>query len=300
MGQHENVDERSKRIGAYAVLYLVWGSTYLAMRMAVESLPPFSLAAARFFVAGCVLLGWAFARGAARPRLRDWLQAAAVAALLMIGGNASVLWAVQRVPSGVAALVVATTPLWLAILVAFETRKAPAARTVVGILLGLGGVGVLVGPRASTGGADLDPWGVLILVGASISWSFGSLLQRRETGVSPLTATGLQMVAGGGMLAVLALGSGELADFSTLTSATARSWTALAYLTVFGSLLGFTAYGWLMRHDEPARVATYAYVNPVVAVILGALIGGEPVTARVLVAAAVIIAGVVVIVSGRR
>lgn len=293
------MDERSKRIGAYAVLYLVWGSTYLAMRMAVESLPPFSLAAARFFVAGCVLLGWAVVRGA-RPRSRDWLQAAAVAALLMIGGNASVLWAVQRVPSGVAALVVATTPLWLAILVAFETRQAPAARTVVGILLGLAGVGVLVGPRASTGGADLDPWGVLILVGASISWSFGSLLQRREIGVSPLAATGLQMVAGGAMLAVLAFGAGELADVSTLSSATARSWGALAYLTVFGSLLGFTAYGWLMRHDEPARVATYAYVNPVVAVILGALIGGEPVTARVLVAAVVIIAGVVVIVSGRR
>lgn len=291
------MDERSKRIGAYAVLYLVWGSTYLAMRIAVESLPPFSLAAARFFFAGCVLFGWALRRGDRWPSKKDWLLSAAVAALLMIGGNASVLWAVQRVPSGVAALVIATTPLWIAALVALETRKLPDRRTVAGIVLGLAGVGVLVRPRADGG---VDPLGVVVLVGAAISWSFGSLLQRKDTSVSPLAATGMQMITGGAMLVGLALVSGELADPSVLVEATARSWGALVYLTIFGSLLGFTAYGWLLRNDDASRVATYAYVNPVVAVILGALVGGEEVTGRVVVAAAIIIAGVVVIVTKKR
>lgn len=290
------MDERTRKIGAYAVLYLVWGSTYLAMRMAVETLPPFSLACMRFLVSGLALLGFALARGDARPGRRDWLHAAVVGALLLIGGNALVIWAVQHVPSGVAALVVATTPLWLAIL----SGKRPSMRVVVGIVVGLVGIGVLVGPAAFAGTARIDPRGVAVLVVASLSWAAGSLVQRKASAGSPLMGNGLQMVCGGLMLLALAVGTGELHDPSVFARASLQSWLAVVYLAVFGSLLGFTSYAWLMRHDDPARVATYAYVNPVVAVILGALIGGEALTLRVLVAAAIIVSAVVVIVTGKR
>jgi drug/metabolite transporter (DMT)-like permease len=291
------VDERTKRIAAYAVLYLVWGSTYLALRFAVETLPPFALAAVRVLVAGSVLLAAAASRGA-RPTWRDLVHAAVVGALLLVGGNASVLWAVQRIPSGVAALVVATTPLWLALMNAPQAGR-PTVRTMAGIALGLAGVAILVGPAAFAGSGRVDPLTVLVLLGASLSWSAGSLVQRSAR-ASPLLATGLQMVTGGAMLAVIACAAGELDELSFLREASPRSWASLLYLTVFGSLLGFSAFAWLMRHDDPARVATYAYVNPVVAVLLGALLGGEEVSARVAVAAAVIIAGVVAIVGQRR
>lgn len=286
----------TRRIGAYAVLYLVWGSTYLAMRVAVETLPPFSLAAARFLFAGLILAGWALARGARRPRRADWIHAASVGALLFIGGNASVLWALQHVPSGVAALVVAITPLWLAL---FQGAR-PSARKLVGIGLGLAGVGILVGPALASSAAGLNPLALGVLVAASMSWAAGSLVQRRGTGSSPLLLNGLEMLVGAAMLASLAVATGEASNTRAILDASARSWAALAYLAVFGSLLGFTSYAWLMRHDDPARVATYAYVNPVIAVILGALVAGEQLTPRIAVAAVVIVGGVFVIVTDAR
>lgn len=287
---------RTKLIGAYAVIYLVWGSTYLAMKLAVETLPPFALAGARFCISGAILFAIArVARGEALPTRADWKRAVVVGALLMIGGNASVMWAVQHVPSGVAALLVATTPIWLALL----GRQRPTPRAIAGMVLGLVGVAVLVGPAAFAGTSRIDPFGVLVLVLASVSWAAGSLVQRAGTTTSPLMGTGAQMIAGGAMLMVIATATGELAVLD-LGAGSAKSWASLAYLTVFGSLLGFTSYAWLMRNDTPARVATYSYVNPVIAVVLGAWLANEDINARVIVAAAVIVVGVVAIVSDKR
>jgi drug/metabolite transporter (DMT)-like permease len=289
-------DIRTRRIGAYAVIYLVWGSTYLAMKFAVETLPPFALASARFCISGAILFAIArIAKGEALPTRSDWRRALIVGALLMIGGNASVMWAVQHVPSGVAALLVATTPIWLALL----GRVRPTPRAIVGMVLGLVGVGVLVGPAAFAGTNRIDPLGVLVLVIASVSWAAGSLIQRAGTTTSPLMGTGAQMIAGGVMLLGVAAITGEFARLD-LAAGTMKSWVSLAYLTVFGSLLGFTSYAWLMRNDSPARVATYSYVNPIIAVVLGALLANEDINARVIVAAAVIVVGVVAIVSEKR
>ncbi len=291
-----SADLRTKKIGAYAVIYLVWGSTYLAMKFAVETLPPFTLAAARFCISGVILFAIArVVKGEALPTRSDWRRAVVVGALLMIGGNASVMWAVQHVPSGVAALLVATTPIWLALL----GRVRPSGRAIVGMLLGLIGVGVLVGPAAFAGTSRIDPLGVLVLVIASVSWAAGSLIQRAGSTTSPLMGTGAQMIAGGVMLFGIAAVSGELTHLD-LAAGSAKSWISLAYLTVFGSLLGFTSYAWLMRNDSPARVATYSYVNPILAVVLGALLADEDINARVIVAAAVIVVGVVSIVSDKR
>lgn len=285
-------------VAAYAVIYLVWGSTYLAMKFAVETLPPFALAGVRFTASGAILFAIArMVKREAAPLLRDWKRAIVVGALLMIGGNASVMWAVQHVPSGVAALLVATTPIWLALL----GRQTPTLRGVVGMLLGLVGVAVLVGPAAFAGTSRIDPLGVLVLVIASISWAAGSLVQRAGTSTSPLMGTAAQMLAGGAMLFVVAGVTGELAHLDVaLAAGSMKSWLSLVYLTLFGSLLGFTSYAWLMRNDSPGRVATYSYVNPVIAVVLGALLANEEINARVLVAAAVIVVGVVAIVSDRR
>lgn len=290
------VDIRTKLIGAYAVIYLVWGSTYLAMKFAVATLPPFTLASARFCISGVILFAIArFAKGEALPTRSDWRRAVIVGALLMIGGNASVMWAVQHVPSGVAALLVATTPIWLALL----GRVRPSKRAVVGMVLGLVGVCVLVGPAAFAGTSRIDPLGVLVLVVASVSWAAGSLVQRAGSITSPLMSTGAQMIAGGVMLLVIAWLTGEIAHLD-LAAGSTKSWVSLAYLTVFGSLLGFTSYAWLMRNDSPSRVATYSYVNPIIAVVLGAVLANEDINARVIVAAAVIVVGVIAIVTDKR
>jgi drug/metabolite transporter (DMT)-like permease len=282
--------DHARRIAAYAVLYLVWGSTYLAMRFAVETLPPFLLAGARFTVAGAILYAigsWRNERSLAR---RQWLRALVVGFFLCVGGNGLVLWAVQHVPSGTAALVIATTPLWLALL----SRARFSLRLAVGIALGLCGVAILVGPAMLAGSARVDPIGVGVLCVAAVLWAIGSMIQRGGDVSSAIVATGAQMLCGGGMLLVFGTLAGELGAV-TLETVSTKSALALLYLTVFGSFIGFTSYAWLMRRDEPARVGTYAYVNPIVAVVLGALLGGEAITLRVLIAASVIVIGVVAI-----
>lgn len=285
---------RAIRLGSYAVLYLVWGSTYLAMRFALETLPLFVLGAARFAIAGALLLGIAAARGAVMPTARQWLHSAAVGALLLIGGNASVLWAVRRVPTGTAALIIAVTPLWLALL----SRARPTRSLVVGIGLGLAGVIALVGPSLTMHQGGTDALSVVVLVLASLSWAVGSLVARKGGPAGGLIATGAQMLCGGVMLFGLGVATGELGALSAAHVSLLSLWS-LAYLTIFGSLLGYSAYGWLLRHDPPERAATYAYVNPVVAVVLGAMFANEPITGQVLVAGAVIVVGVALIVRGK-
>lgn len=282
---------------AFFAVYVFWGSTYLAIRFAVETLPPFLMAGARFLVAGGLLLAWALARGERLPA-RPALVASAVTGLfLLLGGNGGVVWAEQRVPSGIAALLVAIMPLWMVLLDWLRPRGVrPRPGVFVGLALGTVGLVILVGPDALRGDdvhGGVSPIGALVLILASLSWAAGSIYSRQAPRAeSALMANALQMVAGGVALTLLGLAVGETLD---LERASARSVWSLVYLIVFGSLVGFTAYTYLLRATTAARVATYAYVNPVIAVLLGWLFASEPISVRTLVAAAVILGGVALI-----
>jgi drug/metabolite transporter (DMT)-like permease len=287
---------RTRLLLAFASIYIVWGSTYLAIRFAIETIPPFFVAGSRHVVAGGLLYAWARARGAAPPTRADWGTAAGLGALMLLGGNGAVTWAEQRIPSGLAAVIVATVPLWIVLL---EGRR-PTPRVAAGLMLGLAGIGLLVGPGELAGAGRVDLLGALVLVGGSLSWAIGSLRGRRAAlPASPQVATAAQMLTGGALLLALGLATGEGARLAA-AGVSPKSLLAVGYLVVFGSLIGFSAYVWLMRVSTPARVATYAYVNPVVAVALGAAFGGEPLTPRTLLASAVIVTGVVAIVSAPR
>jgi drug/metabolite transporter (DMT)-like permease len=292
---------------AMGTIYLVWGSTYLAIAYVVETLPPLLAAAARFLVAGGLLLAFLVAQdrwrrrrpGGAhapleRPLLVHWRSALIVGGLLLLGGNGMVMMAERTVPSGIAAVIIATLPIWMSMFDALVTRRAPSMLAIGGLLVGLAGVGILLLP---TGGVDaLDPFGIGLLVVANIAWAAGSLYARH--GPLPrnvLLGTGMQQLAGGAALVVAgaAIGSTDLGAVSL------ESLLALAYLVVFGSLLAFTAYVWLLNNVSVTTVATYAYVNPIVAVGLGMLFRSESLSARTLLAALLIIGAVVAMVSGR-
>ena len=283
---------------ALGAVYLIWGSTYLAIRFAIETMPPFLMAACRYLTAGALLYGWSRLRGAPRPSLLHWRSAVAVGAFLLLGGNGGVVWAEQRVDSGLAALLISTEPLWIVLLFWLGSgRKRLHPRVIAGMLLGFAGVMLLVRPGSSD---SVDLLGAAALVLASLSWAWGSLYgQRAALPASPLTATGMQMLGGGALLLVASAVTGEPARF-TLAAVSARSLLALAYLVVFGAIVAFTAYVWLLRVAPPVLVSTYAYVNPVVAVFLGWALAGEPLTARILGAAAVILTGVVLITTAQR
>src|SRR5688500_4985453 len=289
------VGERTRLLAAFAAVYVIWGSTYLAILYAIETLPPFLMAGARFLVAGAVLYGWARLRGVPRPRGLHWRSAAIVGALLLLGGNGGVVWAGQRVPSGLAALLVATVPVWMVSLEWLRGGTRPTRGVVAGLLLGMAGLAMLIGPGEFAGGRGADTLGAIVLVIASLSWATGSIYSRgAPLPKSPLLTTGMEMLAGGVLLAILGLATGELGRLD-VGAATAKSWLSLLYLILFGSLVGFTAYIWLLKVSTPAKVSTYAYVNPVVAVMLGWLFASEPLSLRMLLAAAVIIAGVALI-----
>jgi drug/metabolite transporter (DMT)-like permease len=283
-------------IVAFATVYIVWGSTYLAIRVAVETLPPFLLAAARFLMAGSMMFAWLRLRGVAMPTKNQWFNAAIAGVLMLLGGNGLVVWAEQSVSSSLAALVVALTPVWFALLDwARPGGKRPAFYIWVGIVVGFIGVTLLVTGRNS-GGASVtrNPWGVAALVVAGFSWAAGSLWSRYNAKPdSPWMNAALQMICGGGALLALSIFHGEPAHFH-FAQASEQSWWALAYLVVFGSWIGFSAYVWLLKASTPSRVATYAYVNPVIAVLLGRLLLNEPLGMRTLWAAVIILAGVVI------
>jgi len=281
---------------AFLAVYLIWGSTYLAIRFAIDTLPPFFMAGARNAIAGTLLFAWTRLRGAPRPRLIHWREAAIVGGLMLLAGNGGVTWAEQHIPSGMVALMIATTPLWMVLLQALPRAGVrPAGRVLVGIALGLGGVGMLVATGRLEGGRHLDLFGVAVVLFAALSWSAGSLYTRRaRLPANPTQGVSMEMLAGGGLLLLAAAISGEWARLD-LSALSLRSGLAFLYLIVFGSMLGFSAYLWLLRHTTPARAATYAYVNPVVAVLLGWAFAGEPLTGQTLLAAAVIVAAVAII-----
>jgi len=285
-------------LAAFATVYIVWGSTYLAILFAIETLPPFLMASARFLVAGGAM--YVFARrfgGAAAPTRAEWRTTAIVGVLLLVFGNGLVTWSELRVASGVAALIVGVVPCCMVLVDWLRPGGTrPGAQVAMGLVLGLAGLFVLIGPDALMGGGRADYVGVAALVIASLTWAVGSIYSRHvPMPRSAVLATGMEMLTASAGLALLALLHG---DFSTLAGEARISLLSIAgwlYLVVFGSIVAFTAYVWLLRVSTPARVSTYAYVNPVVAVLLGYAIAGEPLTTRMMVAAAVIVSGVVLI-----
>jgi drug/metabolite transporter (DMT)-like permease len=283
------------------VLYFVWGSTYIGIKVAVETIPAFVMGFMRFVPAGILLAGAVALvnrRTIRRPSRREVVDASIVGTCLLLGGMGLVAWGEQTIPSGIAALLVALMPMWLAIFgLAFFGERLPRAG-VVGIAVGLLGVAILAWPTA--GVDDLDPAGLLALLVSPVLWALGSIYAARRA-VLPapaLFATGAEMVAGGIALLIASALTGELASFD-VAAVSPQSWAGLLYLLVIGSLVGYTTFAWLLTVAPLPRVATYAYVNPVVAVVLGAIILQEPLTPRTIVASVVIIAAVVLIVTAR-
>jgi drug/metabolite transporter (DMT)-like permease len=282
---------------AFAIVYVVWGSTYLAILFAIETLPPFLMASARFFIAGVLLYAWSrTAGGAAAPDRAQWRATVVVGVLLLLGGNGLVVWSEQRIPSGVSALLVGTVPCFMVLLDWLRPNgPRPSGLVVAGLALGLLGLVWLVGPDSVMGGGRADFFGAAAVVIASFSWAFGSVYSRQAPmPASPFLSTAMQMLAGSLALLAVSVVLGEPWRFD-VGGVSLRSLLGFLYLVVFGSLIAFSAYVWLLRVSTPARVSTYAYVNPVVAVLLGAAFAGEALTARMIVAAVVIVSGVALI-----
>ena len=284
-------------VAALGTLYLVWGSTYLGIRIAIHTIPPLLMASTRFAIAGVLLYAWAVRQGDTagdRPGRRQWIATAIVGALLLAGGNGGVSWGEQFIPSGVAALLIASVPIWMVVFAHFTGDDRLTWPVAIGLLVGIGGVAYLVQPSGESGNHLA---GSLVILGAAVAWAAGSVYARRAPlPRRPLVATGMEMIAGGVVLLALSALTGEFgrvhpAQFSW------QSLAALAYLVVFGSIVAFSSYVWLLRHTRTAVAGTYAYVNPAVAVVLGWAFAGEALTARVLVAGAVIILAVAVVAS---
>ena len=285
------------------VLYIVWGSTYLGIAVAVDTIPPFLMAAIRFAIAGGVLLVWSLARdrgGFVPPTRREWRDSFIVGGLLLGGGMGMVAFGEQTIPSGITALLIAMMPVWVAIFGRVFLGEGLPRIAVVGIAVGFAGVAFLVGPSAFGGAGGLDPLGLAAVILSPICWSLGSLFASHRAVLPrrPLLATSAQMLAGGAILAVMGGLTGEVGRFR-LEAISTESLVALVYLTVIGSLLAFTTYGWLLRKAPLPLIATYAYVNPVVAVALGAFVLHEPIEPRTVLAGGIIVFAVALIVTAR-
>lgn len=282
-----------KIVVAFLAVYVFWGMTYLAMRVAVEDIPPYLMAGSRFVLAGAILYAWARSRGEGSPTLRHWRAAITVGAFLLLGGNASVAWAEQRVPSGLAALLIGVMPIWMVSLEWLRGGSRPNLQVIAGLLLGGIGVGLLVLPQHGANGIDLLGASALIL--AAASWAWGSVISKSAPlPASPFLATSMEMIAGGLICLIVAAFAGEFGDFS-LRQVSGRAALAWLFLVVFGSLVAFTAYIWLLGVTSIAKVGTYAYVNPIVAVFLGWALLDEQVTLRTAFAAMVILLGVALV-----
>ena len=284
-------------IAAMAAVYIVWGSTYLGIKVALESFPPMLLGSIRFLMAGIALYAWTATRErSARPTRREWGAAALAGTLMLFAGNGAVTWAEQRIDTGVAALLVASVPLWMALLARLFQGERLRRGAVVGLLVGFVGVAVLVRPS----GDNVALWPSLLVLGGAFGWAMGSIYVRRAPMPSnPLRGTSMQMIAAGLVFGVTGLVAGEGARLD-VGDVTWRAAGAMLYLAVFGSIVAFSAYSWLLRNAKPSVVSTYAYVNPFVAVLLGAIVLSEPVTGTMALAGALIIVGVALIVTPGR
>jgi drug/metabolite transporter (DMT)-like permease len=289
---------------AFAGIYLIWGSTYLAILFAIRSMPPLLMAGARFLLAGIILYAGARMAGAARSSPAGWRTALIVGACLLLGGNGGVTLSEQYVPSGLAALIVATVPIYIVLLSwLFGISKRPSAITWAGLAGGFIGVGVLLGPalRFSTTGESPRAWiGMTILLCSSLIWSAGSLYSRMARhSPSPFLAAAQQMLCGGTLLIIAGMARGEWRHFDA-GHVTMQSFLAFVYLVLIGGIIGYVSYAWLLRYCDPAKVATYAYVNPIVAVVLGALFAGESLSLRTLAAAGLIIGSVALVITAQQ
>ncbi len=287
-----------KTLLAFAIIYFVWGSTFLAIRVGVREVPPFLLASIRFLVAGLVLYGWMIARGERSPSGRQWASASMLAILIFVLDYGLIFWAEQRVPSGITAVMMATIPAFMALfeIISLRTQRL-TVRLGSALLIGLGGVAVLTSHALNLGGAPIDRRGAVALIVASVSWSLASVLTRKlPLPSSKVMSSGAQMLAGGVFLGLTAAALGEFRNFHP--SAVSRSaWLALLYLIVAGSIIAFTAYVWLIHHESPTKVATYAYVNPVIAVLLGYFLEGEGLSLRTILGTLFVLISVVVIIT---
>jgi drug/metabolite transporter (DMT)-like permease len=285
-----------KSLLAFAIIYFVWGSTFLAIRVGVREVPPFLLAAMRFLVAGLALYGWTMARGERSPKRREWGSAFLLATLIFVFDYGSLFWAEQRVPSGIAAVMLAMIPVFMALSeIIFLRTQRLTLRLALALLTGIAGVAVLVSRSLNLGGAPIDRLGAMALIFASVSWSVASVLSRKlPLPASKVMSSGAQMLAGGILLALAAGALGEFRNFHP-SSVSREVWFALLYLIVAGSIIGFTAYVWLIHHESPTKVGTYAYVNPVVAVLVGYFLGGEALGVRTILGTMFVLISVVVI-----
>jgi drug/metabolite transporter (DMT)-like permease len=285
-----------KTLLAFGIIYFVWGSTFLAIRIGVHEVPPLLFAAVRFLIAGFVLFGWMIARGEPSPTRRQWMSVLLLALLIFLIDYGLLFWAEQRVPSGVAAVMLATIPVFMALSeIFFLGTQRLTVRLAFALLVGIGGVAVLMSHSLNLGGSPIDSAGAVALIIASISWSIATALARRlPLPPSKVMSSGAQMLAGGIMLTVTAAAFGEFHNFhpSTVSSG---AWFSLVYLIIAGSIIGFTAYVWLIHHESPTKVGTYAYVNPVVAVVLGYFFGGEPLGLRTILGTLFVLISVLVI-----
>lgn len=286
---------------AFSMIYFVWGSTFLFIRVGVREVPPFLLAAVRFFTAGAVLYAWLRLKGTAAPKQREWLAASGLGALIFVLDYGSLFWAEQRVPSGVTAVVLATIPVFIALLeIIFLRTQKLTFRLGFALFVGICGVAVLVNRSFSLGEAPIDRVGAIALLVASFTWSIATILTRRvPLPASKAMSAAAQMLTGGTLLFVLAAMTGEFKGFR-VQAVSGKAWFALVYLIIAGSIIGFTAYVWLLHYESPTKVGTYAYVNPVVAVALGYFVGGESVGSRTLLGTLLVLVSVVTITTTKK
>ena len=293
---------KSKIWLALLALYIVWGSTYLGIKVAIETIPPFFHASVRFLISGIILVVWQRSAGQAMPTRKQWVSAAIIGTLLLLGGNGLVSWAEQFIPSGIAALIIGSMPMFLVVAEALRPNGVkPTWRAIVGLLIGFAGIFILVGPAEISGSSTkLNPFGVIALLGACVTWASGSIYSKTaDLPKSSLMNTGAQMLMGSISLMIASLLTGELNGWD-ITAVSSRSIYGLSYLILIGSLVGFASYGWLLQNAPISLVATYAYVNPIVAVFLGNWIGDEPLEPRIWIAAAIIIGSVIFINTGSK
>ncbi|HEX9761323.1 MAG TPA: EamA family transporter [Candidatus Acidoferrales bacterium] len=291
---------RLRMVAAFLAVYVFWGATFLFIKFGIETIPPWIMAGTRHILAGLIVYLWVRAHGAGRPDWRQWAAAGVTGALLLAGGNGAVSWATLRVPSGLAALVLGLTPIWMALLDWYRPNGVkPTRRIVLVLVMGLAGVILLVGPARFAGSDRIDPLGAAVLLLATLCWATGSIYSRHMPLPASLMQTiGMQSIAGGLACWLIGLAAGEWARLE-VAAISPKSAVSFGYLVVFGSIVGFSCYIWLLRVTKAAYVSTYAYVNPMVAVFLGWAFGGEEITLRTLLAAALILGAVVLLISER-
>jgi len=288
-------------IVAFLAIYIIWGSTYTGIKYAIQSIPPLLMSGIRYFIAGLILYLFALAKGAPKPTMQHWKNTTIIGALLLLVGNGAVASAEMLIPSGIAALIVCSVPIWFALFAwLFFKRGKPGAKTIIGIVIGFAGILVLVGPGAILNtGIGINPIGVAIITFGTIGWSIGSLYASKASLPSNhITTTGMQMLTGGALLIIAGIANGETAQFHPLL-VSKHSIMALIYLIIFGSMIAFSAYGWLMRVVAPSLVSTYAYVNPVIAVFLGWFFFNEPIDKFTIIGSLIIIVALILITTSK-